>query len=118
MPRLKLIVIRTMKLDQLVEFYGCMGIQFKKEQHQSGPLHFATDLDGLVFELYPAKTPEDVDRKTRLGFGVPDLQGAMNLLRKHNATIAEEIKESPWGLRAVVRDPDGRAVELYANETA
>ena len=107
-----------MNIDQLVEFYRCMGIQFNKEQHQSGPLYFATDLDGVVFEIYPAKALEDVDRKTRLGFFVTDLQAAMNSLRILRATIVEEPSESPWGMRAIVRDPNGRAVELYADETA
>jgi predicted enzyme related to lactoylglutathione lyase len=33
--------------------------------------------------------------------------------RDAGATIANEPRHTPWGLRAVARDPDGRAVELY-----
>jgi lactoylglutathione lyase len=116
-PQLKLIVIRTMELDQLMEFYGCIGIQFKEERHGSGPRHFATDFNGMVFEIYPAKNPEDVDRTTRLGFYVSDMNATLSLLRINGDAVVEEPRESPWGLRAVVRDPDGRAVELYADHT-
>ena len=117
MAQLKLLVIRTGDIDRTVEFYGYIGIQFKEERHGDGPRHFAVDLNGIVFEIYPAKKPEDVDRTTRLGFSVADLPTTLNSLRMHGATIVEELIQSPWGLRAVVRDPDGRAIDIYPDET-
>ena len=117
-PFFKLVVIRTMDIGRAVTFYRSLGIKFKDDQHGSGPVHFAADLGGIVFEIYPTKKPEDVDRTTRLGFSLADIHTSITSIRELAATIVEEPKESEWGLRAVVRDPDGRSVELYANESA
>jgi hypothetical protein len=56
-PRLNLIVIRSLDAVRLVAFYRMLGISFVEEQHGNGPVHWAADLDGLVLEVYPAKTP-------------------------------------------------------------
>ena len=117
-PYFKLVVIRSTDIQRAVTFYRSLGIEFKEEQHGSGLRHFAADLRGIVFEIYPAKRPEDIDRTTRLGFSLPDIRTAINSIRELGATIAEEPTESEWGLHAVVRDPDGRSVELYADESA
>jgi len=110
----RLIVIRTIDLPRLVDFYRCMEIEFTEHRHGSGPMHFATDLCGVVFEIYPTKKPENVDRATRLGFSVRGLQTAVDSLRSLGAAIVEEPTHSEWGFRAVVQDPDERSVELYA----
>ena len=73
----------------------------------------AGKLDETVFELYPAKGEEKVDVATRLGFGVTNLAETMDALRSIDTPIVNEPKATESGLRAVVRDPDGRAVELY-----
>lgn len=114
-PKMTLIVIRSSTVSRVVEFYRCLGIDFTEERHETGPLHFAACLGGLVFEVYPAKNPTDVDRRTRLGFSTSDLSGAMNRLRTLDAEVLQQPSHSTWGVRAVVRDPDGRTVELYGD---
>ena len=116
-PFFKLVVIRSTDINGTMAFYRSLGIEFKEDQHGGGPRHFAADLGGIVFEIYPAKNPEDVDQTTRLGISLPDLHTVIISIRGLGATIVEEPKESEWGLRAVVRDPDGRSVELYADES-
>jgi lactoylglutathione lyase len=116
-PRLQLVVIRSTDISRVVAFYSKFGVAFEEHRHGTGPGHFSTDLSGLVFEIYPAKKPEDVDRTTRLGFAIPDLHGSILELRSLDVEIIEEPKETEWGLRAVVRDPDGRSVELYAYDS-
>ena len=111
-PAFKLIVIRSTDIDRVATFYRFFGMDFQVEQHGSGPRHFAVELGGTVFEIYPAKKPEDVDRTTRLGFSVRDLHSTMASIRELGATIVDEPSETEWGQRAVVRDPDGRSVEL------
>ena len=117
-PIFKLVVIRSMDIDSTVTFYRSLGIAFDEEQHGNGPRHVAADLGGIVFEIYPTKKLEDVDRTTRLGFSIPDIHTVIISIRDFGATIVEEPTNSEWGLRAVVRDPDGRSVELYADESA
>lgn len=113
-PKLRLVVIRTTEVGRLADFYRCVGVQFAEEQHGGGPRHFAAQLSDVVVEIYPANTPEDVDRTTRLGFSISDIHGAIRALETFGAEIVVQPKQTEWGLRAVVKDPDGRAVELYA----
>lgn len=111
-PRLNLIVIRSLDTVRLVAFYQMLGISFVEEQHGSGPVHCAADLDGLVLEVYPAKTADEVNKTIRLGFEIEDVAATVNALRASGVEIANDVKQSQWGLRAVVRDCDGRTVEL------
>ena len=99
-PRLKLVVIRTADLDQLICFYTCLGIEFTHHRHGSGPFHAAADLDGVVFEIYPAKKPEDVDRTTRLGFSVLELEASIASIRSSGMTVVEEPQMTEWGLKS------------------
>lgn len=112
LPSLNLIVIRSLEPSRTVGFYESLGIRFQEEQHGKGPIHWAADLNGVVLEVYPAKTGDEVDRTTRLGFVVEDAASLLETLRSSGIEMASELKESQWGLRAVVKDPDGRLVEL------
>lgn len=73
-PFFKLVVIRSTDINGTMAFYRSLGIEFKEDQHGSGPRHFAADLGGIVFEIYPTKKPEDVNRTTRLGFSLQKKQ--------------------------------------------
>lgn len=110
--RLNLIVIRAMEPSRTLSFYTMLGMTFQQEQHGSGPVHWAADLDGIVLEIYPAKSADEVDAATRLGFNVNDAVSVLDTLRLSDVTIISELKKTKWGLRAVVRDSDGRSVEL------
>ncbi|MDA1231489.1 MAG: hypothetical protein O2856_12000 [Planctomycetota bacterium] len=110
--RLNLIVIRSLEPSRTVQFYGMLGMDFQEEQHGSGPVHWAADLDGIVLEIYPAKSADEVDVTTRLGFDANDAVAVLNALRSSDVEIVSELKQTKWGLRAVVKDSDGRSVEL------
>ncbi|MCA9051631.1 MAG: bleomycin resistance protein, partial [Planctomycetaceae bacterium] len=86
------------------------------EQHGKGPIHWAAELDALVMEVYPAQSPDEVDGSTRLGFTFGDVESLLATLRDHKAEIVNDLKQTKWGLRAVVEDPDGRSVELVQEE--
>lgn len=113
----RLLVVRTTNIKQVLGFYESLGLDFCEHRHGTGPMHFATELSGLVFEIYPTKKQANVDRMTRLGFALPDLPSVVDLLRSHAIPIVEEPTPSEWGMRAIVNDPDGRVVELYAVES-
>lgn len=110
--RLNLIVIRSVDPSRAVSFYQMLGMTFQEEQHGSGPVHWAADINGIVLEIYPAKSKNEVDAGTRLGFNVHDAATVLNALRLSNVKIVSELKQTESGLRAVVRDSDGRSVEL------
>lgn len=111
-PQLTLLVLKTPQVEVLRAFYSALGVRFVEEQHGVGPRHYAGQLGSLVLEVYPATNAEDVaDRSTRLGFGVEDLEGTIAALRDQGF-LHNSPKLLSVGVRAMVRDPDGRAVEL------
>jgi predicted enzyme related to lactoylglutathione lyase len=113
-PSLALVVLKTHQIESVLAFYRTLGVEFVEERHGKGPLHYAGQVGQTVFEIYPAKENESVDAATRLGFHVVQLTQTFELLRSSGAPIISEPKLSEWGTRAVLRDPDGRAVELLA----
>jgi len=109
---LNLVVLRSTDLPHAVAFYAQLGLEFTCHRHGSGPEHYAADLEGSVFELYPVSTEGASTLGTRIGFRVPSLDAALAALREYPGVILSPPKESPWGRRAVVADPDGHRVEL------
>ncbi|MFO1044656.1 MAG: VOC family protein [Planctomycetaceae bacterium] len=110
-PTLSLIVIRVSNIDRSAEFYSKLGLSFERESHNSGPEHLACTLGGTVLELYPA-TDKYSATQARLGFVVASVEDVIQNCRNDHVEIVSEPRESPWGLRAVVADPDGNRIEL------
>ena len=110
-PSLSLIVLQSRDAVITKEFYSRLGLSFQEEQHGSGPRHFAATLGQLVLEIYPCpnNTPAN---SLRVGFRVPSVDATVESLREYGARIVSEPKDSPWGRRTVVMDPDGNKVEL------
>ena len=116
---LKLLVLKTRQVDKLRAFYQTLGVDLLEERHGKGPLHYAGQVGETVLEVYPLTEGNgDADATTRLGFAVGDVDAAIQSLRGVGATLVNAPQETGWGYRAVVRDPDGRAVELYRKESA
>lgn len=94
-----LVVVYTTRLEECRVFYASLGLGLVPEQHGSGPRHYAAELvDGGVFELYPAPSPERATGRLRLGF-----------------TLDAGIAGRPPG-RGIHTDPDGRTVEVTVRE--
>src|SRR5205807_2232323 len=110
---LRLVVLKTPEIEKLRTFYECLGMTFSAERHGRGPLHYAGQLENVVLEVYPLVPGNTADTTTRLGLNVPKMDNAFLSLQALGTPIIEAPLETPWGYRAVVRDPDGRAVELY-----
>lgn len=110
--QLNLVVIRASNLEQAAAFYRLLGIDFVKYRHGNGLEHFACDLGTVVFEIYPRTSEADNTTATRLGFRVASVNETVTELEKRGVPIISPLKNSPWGWRAVVTDPDGHKVEL------
>jgi predicted enzyme related to lactoylglutathione lyase len=109
---LNLIVLRSPDMRRAAEFYSRLGLRFTRHQHGSGPQHFAAELGSGVFELYPQSPVGPSTLGTRIGFSVPSLDSAIAALAEFPGAIISPPKDSEWGRRAVVADPDGHRVEL------
>jgi predicted enzyme related to lactoylglutathione lyase len=108
---LNLVVLRSADLDRAARFYTVLGIDFAREQHGSGPEHLACSLGEVVLEIYLKADGSD-DSQTGIGFLVPSVGAIVEEVRLAGGTIVSPPRESEWGLRAVVADPDGHRVEL------
>lgn len=110
---LTLLVLKTRQVEQLWLFYQTLGVELAEEQHGKGPVHFAGRAGDVVIEVYPL--PDDgspVDSSTRLGFAVENVAEVIRALEGTGTKIVTPPKETPWGLQGVVKNPDGRSVEL------
>jgi hypothetical protein len=93
-------------------FYEALGLCFSRHAHGGGPEHYAHEDERGVVELYPRGKVGEGDM-TGLGFAVEDLEGQAERLRGVGFEPGA-IGDRPWGRSFVVRDPDGRRVEVTA----
>ena len=111
--KINLIVIRTNDIDKLADFYQKLGIIFQFHQHGKGPFHYAAELAGTVFEIYPLlKNQEKPDNSLRLGFEVESLDNLIASLIKASVEIIKTPTHSEYGYVAIMKDLDGRKIEL------
>ncbi|REE97731.1 glyoxalase/bleomycin resistance/dioxygenase family protein [Thermomonospora umbrina] len=97
--RTSLLVIYSPLAEDCRRFYEGLGLEFALERHGAGPAHYAAVLsDGAVFEIYPA-TAERRTGALRLGFAV-------------DATATTPRLDTG---RHLLRDPDGRTVEVHVD---
>ncbi|MEZ4669741.1 MAG: VOC family protein [Anaerolineae bacterium] len=116
MTSINLVVLRTSRLEIMLKFYGILGLEFTEERHGSGPIHYSAQVDGVVLEIYSGGEGNAPDRKlggaTMIGFGVNSLDTLLSNLNDLGVVPLAPPKDSQWGRRVVILDPDGRAVEV------
>lgn len=111
-PICNLVVIRSRDLDLASRFYGALGLNFVRHSHGSGPEHLASESQGQVFEIYPQADDAQSTIGVRIGFSVASVDETFNAVLIASGTSVSSPRDSPWGRRAVVSDPDGHRVEL------
>lgn len=107
-----LIVIRVSDIEHSLQFYERLGLEFTKHRHGSGPEHYACESGQVVFEIYPKTSDTQNTSAVRIGFKVTDLNRLIADLQNEGVSIISPPKDSPWGRRAIIDDPDGHRVEL------
>ena len=111
-----LLVIKTNQLEKQKSFYEKIDLVFQKEKHGNGPEHFSSTIEtqNIVVEIYPLSKNQILpDTTTRLGFRVNDLEKTINAILEIGGEIKNEIQETEFGKLAVVKDFDGRSIEVY-----
>ncbi len=111
-----LVVIRSSNLEAALSFYSALGLNFVREQHGSGPVHYSCDVSGVILEIYPGQLGAQPEPKTAgstmLGFNVASLDETLARLRALGIEPKSEPKDSSWGRWVNVVDPDDRMVQL------
>jgi hypothetical protein len=110
-PIINLAVLRSPDIERAARFYQAMGLLFAKHRHGSGPEHYASEVNGLVFEIYPIGSAAPTT-SARIGFSVADVDSVVELLVDVGGEIVSAPRDSEWGRRAVMKDLDGHTIEL------
>jgi len=119
LPRLGALVFFTSRLDACAEFYRLIGIPLVEEQHdQDGVVHFACELEGVHIAFFNAVDEGNAPPLSTAGCCFPGLavtsvREVVHRVEAAGATILQPASEYPWGLRAVLSDPDGRPFEVF-----
>ena len=119
-------------LDACAAFYRRLGVALVEEDHGQGPVHWAADLGGTHFALFPGQPgpasplgtpnpasplgpapPHKASGSQFFGLTVLDVEATLARALTAGAPLVEEARSFPWGRRALVQDPDGRVVELF-----
>jgi predicted enzyme related to lactoylglutathione lyase len=61
--------------------------------------------------VYPADGPS-TSTATRIGFAVESVSTIVETITAIGGSVAAAPRQSPWGYRAVIVDPDGHHIEL------
>ena len=115
---LNLVVLYSADLERSARFYEVLGLTFVREQHGSGPEHLACSLGGVVLEFYPQAVSASEGPRVRIGFEVPSVADTVKAVQDNGGRVLTSPRESPWGMRAVIVDPDGHRVELIERSLA
>jgi lactoylglutathione lyase len=114
---LNLVVLRSPDMDRAAKFYRAMGLLFTKHVHGKGPEHYSSEVNGFVFEIYPATEKSKSTLGTRIGFSVDSVDQLVPLLANEGAEVMNPPADSEWGRRAVVKNLDGHTIELLTPQS-
>lgn len=110
-----LLVLRCQDIEIVKRFYECFGLIFKQEKHGHGPVHFSSVLSECVFEIYPIIEKQSPSNN-RLGFRVEYPEKVLQELTRKGFQIKPSRMSTDFGEITVIKDPDGRYVEIYKEE--
>jgi lactoylglutathione lyase len=111
MSMLNLLVLKSENPESLARFYSAFGLSFVREKHGNGPVHHSSNAGGSVFEIYPCANANEKTTGTRIGFKVKSIDQTIAACPS-NVRVLSAPKQTPWGRRAVILDPEGHKVEL------
>ncbi len=107
------------RVEAVVSFYRSLGVPLERETHdEPGPVHYAAELAGVHVAIYEALGGDAISWReagcTWPGFTVANFDATLGRVRLSGAKVLAEPEGRPWGMRAVVADPDGRPVEIWS----
>ena len=112
--RLTSITINTAHLDEMLQFYRIIGVDFVSTNVDKGSKVFRAKLGETEFSLISVPVAEKLKSPgLQLSFAVERLDEMAKLLAQvPKAMLMMEPSEMPDGKKAILLDPEGRAVEL------
>jgi hypothetical protein len=111
------LVLFSSRVALTAAFYRALGVDLVAEDHGDGE-HFAADLGGVRIAVLDAEaTPDRVPAWRAAGSSFPglwvdSLAQALTETTRLGAPLLLAHQRTGRSCRAVVKDPDGRAIEL------
>lgn len=108
------IIINTGRTQAMLGFYGRLGLEFTKKQVSKGGECHKAFLGAVELTLYGVKeTANKSAPDMQFTFLVPGLEAAVaDLVKIDGVQCLMDPTLLPDGNKAILLDPDGRAVEL------
>lgn len=119
------LILFAADVERTAAFYRALGVALESEQHGDGPVHHTCALGSTHFAVFAARgdgPAQDDGAPARdhraagaqfFGLTVSDLDATFHAAHALGAEVVQEPRSYSWGRRALVRDPDGRVVELF-----
>jgi catechol 2,3-dioxygenase-like lactoylglutathione lyase family enzyme len=115
-------VLWTRHIEASIRFYRALGLPLEEERHGDGPVHYACNVGGAHVALWPAEGGDAPRYRTAgatlVGFSVGSVDEVYAALVAVGAGVERSPERAPWGKRAVLRDPDGRPIEINEEPVA
>ena len=103
MVEIDAVILWTASVDETLKLYRSIGVPLELEVHDDDgdeeeenegrrADHYAADVDGVHVAVLPAPDP--------------------SLRATQRSRMRAKHERGPWGVRALVEDPDGRPVQL------
>jgi predicted enzyme related to lactoylglutathione lyase len=112
------LVLTTNRVAETLAFYRTIGLPLREEDHGDGVVDWACEVGGVHIAVFGTDAGGQAPGyhaagSTFSGFVVSDVEAVLADLRALGSVVLQEPTEMPWGVRAVVADPDGRPVEIF-----
>lgn len=112
MISINLLVLRSYNLILSLHFYECLGLTFVQEQHGNGPIHYSSNNNGIIIEIYPNTTNYHIEHLTRIGFSVEDIDELCSTLKNNDIDFTIYDCDT-----IITQDPDGRKIHLTKKDS-
>ena len=114
--KLHSITLKSLQPQWTRDFYTALGFEFSEVKIYRGSQILRSHCDGLEISLIAEEhSRQDHRPSLQLSFIVPELASVFKKLGQISGVVVLlEPTEMPEGLKAIVQDPEGHAVELIA----
>lgn len=113
---LQSLVIATSQLKDVLRFYENLGLTFKTKKVSLGTEYYWTMANGLeIAFLEKSGMKPDTQPHYTLSFQVQDIDTKFQLFVSNKFIGILDPTDFKDGRKAIVLDPDGRAVEMVEN---
>jgi catechol 2,3-dioxygenase-like lactoylglutathione lyase family enzyme len=110
------VAVRVKNMEAMLAFYSeAFEAEFRQVDVQGLACQFGL-VGQVTMKLVPLREAADFEGYPlhQLGFEVADLAPVLECAQKHGGRIEQDIGSYGSQFQAVVRDPDGNSIELYA----